>query len=59
MSRYERHEAIGEAYAGKRAYVFDTETGSFVAVFHRSDAYPDPLKAAAEEAARLNERISG
>lgn len=53
--RYEVREPDSPYYEGKRAYVYDVEGNSYVAVFHRhDDAYPDPKAAAIREARRLN-----
>lgn len=54
MTKYEAMRPDNKRYAEKRAYVYDKEGNQFVAVFHQSDAYPDPLAAAMSEAARLN-----
>lgn len=52
--RYEARAAEGSSYVGKRAYVYDLVDHAFVTVFHRSEAYPDPLAAAEAEARRLS-----
>lgn len=52
--RYEVQTPDHPHYEGKRAYVYDTEAGRYVAVLHRTDAYPDPEAAAVREARRLN-----
>lgn len=55
-TRYEARDSDMEYYRGRRAYVWDLENKNYVAAFYRCETYPDPLIAAQEEAARLNEK---